>query len=113
MDETLRKEMERGETKKKRTSRGSKNNARRLDAFRNRGGRGDAEWATCDAHMLLAVVDKITALGGAITLSLSRDMGAHGLTLLMDDDRESLWFNGDADLTEELRAVLVALEQSE
>ncbi len=108
----MRKEMERGETKKKRSSRGSTNNSRRLDAFRNRGGRGDAEWATCDADVLLAVVGKITSMGGAITLSLSRDQGAHGLTLLLDNDRKSLWFNGDADLTMELRQVLDALEAS-
>jgi hypothetical protein len=47
----------------------------------------------------------ITALGGAITLGLSRDLGAHSLTLLLDGNRKTLWFNGNADLSEELEGV--------
>jgi hypothetical protein len=90
--------------------RGSQNSARRLDAFKTSAKEGSAEWSTCDSLLLLEVVDTITGLGGAITLGLSRDQGAHSLTLLLDSARTTLWFNGDADLDEKLREVLVTLQ---
>jgi hypothetical protein len=52
----------------------------------------------------------ITGLGGAVTFALSRDQGAYGLTLLLDSERQTLWFNGDADLDAELEGVLAVLE---
>ena len=94
----------------KRGTRGEANTANRLKAFKAEAKAGEAEWATCDAAVLLAVVDLITGLGGAITLGLSRDQGAHFLTLLLDDAKETLWFNGDADLTIKLHEVMVTLE---
>ena len=99
-------EMDGGGKKKKR---GSVNNRNRLEAFKGRGAAGTAEWATCDCHILLEVISAITELGGAITLGLSRDQGAHSLTLLLDDSRTTLWFNGDADLTSELQEVLAVI----
>ncbi|MCB7130345.1 MAG: hypothetical protein J3T61_12500 [Candidatus Brocadiales bacterium] len=98
--------MDKGKRKK---SRGSTNNKRRLEAFRKRGKDGGADWGACDPAILQTVVVAITELGGAITLSLSRDKGAHGLTLLLDDDRVPLWFNRDADLSAELHGVLAML----
>lgn len=100
----------RGAVKASAGGRGSVNNAGRLEALQGRGGKGSADWATCDSGLLLAVVVAITALGGALTLGLSRDQGAHSLTLLLDDTRATLWFNGDADLDEELRDVLAYIE---
>ncbi len=93
------------------TSRGSVKNASRLDTLKGRDGKGSAEWSSCDAELLQAVVAGITAMGGAITLGLSRDQGAHSLTLLLDDTRATLWFNGDADLDAELREVLAYIEE--
>ncbi len=110
MDTSNEAEFARMEQGKKKSGRGSVKNSRRLEAFKNRGGRGGAEWATCDPRTLLAVVDKITGMGGAITFSLSRDKGAHGLTLLLDNEKQTLWFNGDADLTEALQEVIEVLE---
>jgi hypothetical protein len=78
--------------------------------FAERAGRGGAEWAGCDPKRLLAVVVAITGLGGAVTIGLSRDQGAHSLTLLLDNGRQTLWFNGDADLDLELDNVLGVLE---
>lgn len=85
--------------------RGSVNNAGRLDAFHERAGRGGADWGGCDQARLQGVVVAITELGGAITIGLSRDKGAHFMTLLLDDEKSTLWFNGDADLDAELDAV--------
>lgn len=103
----MKKEMDRGGKPKKK--RGTVNNARRLAAFGERRGGSDADWGSCNPHLLQAVVVKITGMGGAITLGLSRDKGAHSLTLLLDGDKETLWFNRDAALDAELEMVLETL----
>ncbi len=90
-------------------SRGSVKNTSRLDAFTQRGGSGSADWGNCIPERVQAVVVAITSLGGAITFGLSRDMGAHSLTLMLDDTRETLWYNGDADLDEALALVVEML----
>lgn len=100
----------RGGSNSRSSGRGSVKNSARLDAFAGRSSRGSAEWATCDAERLKAVVVAITGLGGAVTIGLSRDQGAHSLTLLLDGERETLWFNGDADLDIELQRVEGVLE---
>ncbi|KKL06103.1 hypothetical protein LCGC14_2599390 [marine sediment metagenome] len=91
-------------------TRGSVKNSRRLDAFAKRSGAGDASWKNCDQDWVRSVVVAITDLGGAATFGLSRDRGAYSLTLLLDDTRETLWFNGDADLDDELRTVVSKLD---
>lgn len=92
------------------SKRGSVNNKNRLEAFSKKGSSSGADWGGCDSRKLQGVVTAITQLGGAVTIGLSRDMGAHCLTLLLDDGRETLWFNGDADLDEELQNVIGTLE---
>ena len=100
----------RGTQKTSGSRRGSVKNAARLEAFAGRTGRGNAEWATCDAERLQVVICKITDMGGAVTIGLSRDQGAHSLTLLLDGERQTLWFNGDADLNQELDKVAAILD---
>ena len=90
--------------------RGSVDNASRLDVFSERTTDGGADWGGCTSEMLLAVVTGITELGGAVTFSLSRNQGAYGLTLLLDKERQTLWFNGDAELDEELEKVIATLD---
>ncbi len=91
-------------------NRGSVNNANRLDIFSDRSTDGGADWGSCTSEMMLAVVIGITELGGAATFSLSRNQGAYGLTLLLDKERQTLWFNGDAELDEELEKVIATLD---
>lgn len=91
-------------------TRGSVNNKNRLEAFKTRAGQGGADWGSCDPRWMQAVVCEMQRVGGAITFGLSRDGGAHCLTLLLDGNRETLWFNGDADLDVELEAVFATLE---
>ncbi len=91
-------------------SRGSVRNADRLQAFAQGDRAGGADWGGCDSKWLHAVVLNITKLGGAVTFGLSRDSGSYSLTLLLDDTRKTLWFNGDADLDEELQQVVGTLE---
>lgn len=90
--------------------RGTVRNPDRLQAFAKGSGAGDAEWDTCDCKWIQAVVVGITAMGGAVTFGLSRDMGAYSVTLLLDGSRQTLWFNGGADLDEELATVVATLE---
>ncbi len=97
-------------TKNKKTKRGSVNNSRRLDAFKKARGSSEADWGTCDAAKLQTVIAAITGMGGAVTFGLSRDQGAHSLTLMLDGERETLWFNRDADLNVELDGVAMNIE---
>lgn len=94
----------------KRSKRGSVDNGKRLAAFGHRGSAQGADWGGCDPRWIAGVIVKITSLGGACTFGLSRDGGAYSLTLLLDGDRQTLWFNGDADLDAELEKVYVTLE---
>jgi len=96
--------------KTKSKSRGTVRNDNRLKAFATASESSGADWGACDPKRIQAVVLGITGLGGAVTFGLSRDMGAHSLTLLLDNNRKTLWFNGDADLDEELGMVVGTLE---
>lgn len=98
------------ESKRGRARRGSVKNSARLDAFAGHTGKGSADWRNCDPKRLQAVVVAITRLGGAVTIGLSRDQGAHSMTLLLDGGRETLWFNGNADLDDELLTVMGVLD---
>lgn len=99
--------------KKKGHSRGSVRNDSRLDSFTRGRKKGSADWGGCDPERIQAAVVAITRLGGAITFGLSRDEGAHSLTLMLDDSRATLWFNGDADLDEELDDVVARLDATD
>lgn len=98
-------------TGQRKNKRGSVNNANRLAGLT--GGKdktATADWGACDPRWLQAIAVAITRLGGAVTYSVSRDGGAYGLRLFLDDQSTPLWFNGDADLDVELEKVLAYLE---
>lgn len=98
------------EAKSGKTKRGSVDNAKRLDAFRRGKKESAADWGGCDPARLQTVVVQITELGGAVIFGLSRDKGSHLLTLLLDESKETLWFNGNADLDAEMDDVAATLE---
>lgn len=89
----------------------AKKDAGRLDAFAGRTASGGGDWGTCDERWIAAVVVAITGLGGAVTFSLSRDLEAHSLTLMLDKNRKTLWFDPDADLTEKMEEVYRVLAE--
>lgn len=103
---------DRNEADSKKPKRGSVNNNGRLTALL--GNRQDksrrADWGGADPRWIQAVIVAVTVAGGAVTFSCSRDGGAHGLTLMLDGERASLWFNGDADLDAELEQVFHTFE---
>lgn len=94
---------------KRKKGRGSVKNRDRLEAFAGGGAKGSADWGGCDPKWVQTVVVAITTLGGAVTFGLSRDEGAHSLTLMLDGGRQTLWFNGNADLNSELQTVAATL----
>jgi hypothetical protein len=97
-------------SRSKKSSRGSVNNSKRLAAFAESSGRGGADWGNADPRWIREVVLYMQMLGGAVTFGLSRDGGAHMLTLLLDGERQTLWYNGDADLDAALEQVCATLE---
>ena len=106
-DQELNVRDERGKKRK----RGSVNNANRLAGLQHREtGEGGADWGNANPQWLHAVIAAATLRGLAISFSLSRDGGAHGLLLLDNGERAQMWFNGDADLDVELEKVHVYLE---
>ncbi len=96
---------------RKSKKRGSTKNADRLQAFASGGSSGAADWGGCDATKIQAVVVGITERTGAVIFGLSRDQGAHSITLLLGSKKKTLWFNGGADLDDELDAVIATLDQ--
>ncbi|KKL06207.1 hypothetical protein LCGC14_2598330 [marine sediment metagenome] len=90
--------------------RGSTKNKNRLEAFSKATSGSGADWSSVDAAKLRTVVSLITALGGAVTFGMSRNNGAYSITLMLDDHRETLWFNGSADMDEELEGVAMTLD---
>lgn len=85
----------------------------RLAAFRPEGPTEGADWGACSPEWVHAVVQKITALSGAVTFGTSRDGTSYSLTLMLDDGREALWFDPGADLNEKLEAVCATLDAME
>jgi len=94
-----------------RNRRGSTNNHSRLQTFAVQRKESAADWGGCNPARIQSVIVGIGGLGGAATFGYSRDGGAHFLTLLLDDDRTTLWFNGGADLDAELDSVIERLAQ--
>lgn len=93
----------------RKSKRGSTNNANRLAAFSSGTAAGGADWGSASPERIQGIVVEITSLGGAVTFGLSRDKGAHSMTLMLDGARETMWYNGDAVLDDELDAARTAL----
>lgn len=91
--------------------RGSVRNKDRLEAFARPSVTGGADWGGVHPDKVHAVVHLLTALGGAVTFGMSRDNGAYSVTLMLDEKRKTLWFNGDVDLDESLQEVIDTLTQ--
>lgn len=101
-----------GENKRKGKSRGSADNATRLSRLGelSQQASGAADWGEALPENIAAVVMGVTRLGGAASFGLSRDKGAYNLTLFLDGERTTLWFNGDCALDEELTKVIIKLD---
>lgn len=92
--------------------RGSVDNAGRLKALlAGKGGQsGKADWSSADPRWIAGVVHAITRVGGAVSFGYSRDGGAYSLSIMLDGDRETLWFNGGCDIDDELEGVYATFD---
>lgn len=99
------------QSKSRKGSRGATDNAGRLHALVS--GNGDkrvvVNWDDVAPDLLAKVVYLTVGLGGAVSFGRSRDGGATSLTLFLDGERQTLWFNGDAVLDDELEKVVAFL----
>lgn len=87
----------------KESKRGSTNNKKRLDSLRAKAkSHSGADWDNATPESLQGLIVATQNIGGAITFGLSRDGGAYMVTILLDGDRETFWYNGEADLAAEL-----------
>ena len=92
------------------SKRGSTDNAARLKGlFANEQGR-KADWGSADPRAVAGIVVAVTRRSGAASFGTSRDGGAYSLTLFLDGERETLWFNGNADIDAELEQVFYLLD---
>lgn len=102
-------EIARGEKRKGSGSRGSVKNGERLRNLFNHGEGRRADWGSVDPGAIASTVEAVTGRGGAISFGTSRDGGAYSVTLFLDGERETLWFNGDADVEGELENIRVLI----
>jgi len=100
------------EKKRSKGKRGSVDNAGRLKKLLTGSGQqtGKADWSAADPRWLAGVVHVVTRLGGAVSFGYSRDGGAYSVSIMLDGDRETLWFNGGADIDAELEGVYATFE---
>jgi len=100
-----------GDNKRKGKARGSVNNGARLAGLGGAAQQaGKADWGEALPENIAGVIYGVTRIGGAASFGLSRDKGAYNLTLFLDGERTTLWFNGDCALDEELVKVIVYLD---
>lgn len=94
--------------------RGSVNNASRLAAFgaTTEKPQGNADWGSADPRWIAAVVVAATLARMEVSFAITKDGGAHGMKLYdyATGERVQLWFNGDANLDQELEQVWQKLQ---
>jgi len=95
------------EAKRKTKKRGSVDNAGRLKRILAGTGQqsGKADWSGADPRWLAAIIHVVTRVGGAVSFGYSRDGGAYSVSVMLDGERETLWFNGGVDIDAELEGV--------
>lgn len=100
------------EKKRATKKRGSVDNTGRLKKLLADTGQqtGKADWSSADPRWVAGVVHVVTRVGGAVSFGYSRDGGAYSLSIMLDGDRETLWFNGGADIDTELEGVYATFE---
>jgi len=92
---------------KGKAKRGTNDTASALSALGSRGRNpGKLNWDDADPKNLAAVIVSAVEAGGAASFSRSRDAGAVSLTIYLDGDKKTLWFNKDSSLDDELEVVI-------
>lgn len=100
-----------GDNSKKGKSRGGTAAASRLAGLGKQSqATGSADWSAAESGMLARIIVEVTCRGGLVSFGMSRDQGAHMITILMDNDKRTLWISGSDDLDLELEKIVALLE---
>lgn len=65
-----------------------------------------ADWATCDAPLLLEAIAAVAYRGGALRFGYSRDGGAYAIGVYLSDDRFTVYVRPSEDIDEYLRTLI-------
>ncbi len=95
------------------SKRGTTRNLDRLKALTGQSSAHDPTWRNANPQLVHAVVVAITDIGGAIMFGHSTDRGSYSMSFYLNKDKTTLWFNGDAELDEELQVVIDELNKVE
>ena len=71
----------------------------------NASSRGPADWAYCDAGVLLKAIAAVAASGGALRLGYTRDLGAYSIGIYGDGAPFTEYVRPDEDITQYMRGV--------
>jgi len=104
-------QLEKSKQESKPEKRGAVNNEKRLAQLTGKTQGGTASWERARPEWLAAIVILVSSAGGAVRFGLSRDKGSYSVGLYLGQENETLWFNGSADLDDELGALYQKLAQ--
>lgn len=65
-----------------------------------------ADWASCDAPLLLEAIAAVAYRGGALRFGYSRDGGAYAIGVYLSDDRFTVYVRPSEDINEYLRTLI-------
>lgn len=97
----------------KSSKRGKTRNLDRLKALTKGSTTAIPTWRNADPQLIHAVVVAITDMGGAVMFGHSTDGGSYSMSFYLNKDKTTMWFNGDAELDDELQVVIDELNQTE
>lgn len=95
------------------SKRGKTKNLDRLKALTKGPAGGAATWRMADPKLVHAVIVAIADMGGAVLFGHSMDGGSYSMSLYLNKDKTTIWFNGDAELDEELQVVIDELNATD
>lgn len=96
-----------GDDKKRKQARGKTNVPSRLSGL-GQGAQiaGEATWTAAHERWVLSVIVEVTKRGGMASFGLSRDQGAFNVTILLDNDRRTVWISGSEDVDARLEEIV-------
>lgn len=86
------------------------NVARSLDGLGAGTGKANvADYGDIDPDGIVKIVLEITRRGGAVSFGMSRDRGAFNVTLMLDDQRKTVWIGVTEDAEAKIEEIVTYL----
>jgi hypothetical protein len=67
---------------------------------------GSADWGAAHERWVLSIIIEVTKRGGMASFGLSRDSGAFNVTILLDNDRRTVWIPGGDEVDARLEEIV-------